>query len=39
MQELYSDIKQYIKKVKLILVNELENLKDQDPLIKEYEND
>ena len=38
MQELYNDIKQYIKKVKLILVNELESLRDQDPLIIEKNN-
>ena len=38
MQELYNDIKQYVKKVKLILVNELENIRDQDPLLKEIIN-
>jgi hypothetical protein len=38
MQELYNDIKQYVKKVKLLLVNELECIRDQDPLIIEKQN-
>lgn len=35
MQELYNDIKGYVQKVKVILVNELDAIKDQDVIMRD----
>ena len=35
MQELYNDIKGYVQKVKVILVNELDTIKDQDVIMRD----
>ena len=35
MQELYNDIKGYVQKVKVILVNELDAIKEQDVIMRD----